>query len=140
MHHSSLFRSGSIWASCSDLITVLCVQQRDRDLLFIVAQIQFWMCYKVQTRTSKWNCVCFPIITYACEVVNFSHKEMESLHVAVNDAIRKIFSYNRWQSIRNLRESFGYRSITEIFALRRRSFEQRLPCIGNAKLSFLSRL
>ena len=84
--------------------------------------------------------VCVPIITYACEVLNFSHKEMESLHVAVNDAIRKIFSYNRWQSIRNLRESFGYRSITEIFALRRRSFEQRLPCIGNATLSFLSRL
>ena len=84
--------------------------------------------------------VCFPLITYACEVVNFSHKKMESLHVSVNDAIRKIFSYNRWQSKRNLGESFGYQSITEIFAQRRRSFEQRLPCIGNATLSFLSRL
>ena len=36
--------------------------------------------------------VCVPCITYACEVVNYHHKEKESLHVAINDAIRRIFS------------------------------------------------
>ena len=84
--------------------------------------------------------VCVPIITYACEVVVFPPKEMESLHIAVNDAIRKIFAYNRWESIKTLRESFGYRSVTEIFTQRKKSFENQLPCIGNATLSFLSRL
>ena len=83
--------------------------------------------------------VCVPIITYACDVVVFHHKEIQSLHVAVNDAKRKIFSYNRWESIRTLRESCGYLSITELFAKRKRSFEGQLPHIGNTVLSFLSR-
>ena len=83
--------------------------------------------------------VCVPIITYASDVVIFPHKEMESLHIAVNDAIRKIFSYNRWESIRVLRQSFGYLSITELFAKRKQNFEIRLPQIGNATLSFLAR-
>ena len=81
--------------------------------------------------------VCVPIITYAAEVVNFPHKEMESLHVAVNDAIRKIFSYHRWKSIRTLRGSLGYLSITELFAKRKRKFESQLPHLGNAVLTYL---
>ena len=60
--------------------------------------------------------VCVPIITYASDVAIFPHKEMKTLHVAVNDAIRRIFSYQRWESIKSLRESFGYLSITELFA------------------------
>ena len=83
--------------------------------------------------------VCVPIITYAFDVIVLHHKERQSLHVAVNDAIRKIFSYHRWESIKTLRESFGYLSITEIFAKRKRSFENQLPQIGNTVLSFLSR-
>ena len=76
-------------------------------------------------------------ITNACEVVTHSHKEMESLHVAVNDAIRRVFSYNRLESIKVLRESLGYLSVTEIFAKRRKKFECNLPNIGNATLTFL---
>ena len=33
-----------------------------------------------------------PNVTYACEVSNYHYREKESLHVAVNDAIRRIFS------------------------------------------------
>ena len=83
--------------------------------------------------------VCVPIVTYASDVIAFPCKEMQSLHVAVNDAVRKIFSYRRWESIRLLRESLGYKSITEIFAKRKLLFEKRLPQIGNALLSFLAR-
>ena len=82
---------------------------------------------------------CVPIITYSSDVISFPCKEMQSLHVAVNDAIRKIFSYHRWESIRTLRESLGYLSLTEIFARRKCSFDRRLPQIGNALLSFLAR-
>ena len=84
--------------------------------------------------------ICVPIVTNACEVTSYSGKEMESLHVAVNDAIRRIFSYNRWESIKTLRESFGYLSVTEIFAKRKRNFEFKLPYIGNALLTFLHQL
>ena len=83
--------------------------------------------------------VCVPIVTYASDVITFPCKEMQSLHVAVNDAVRKIFSYQRWESIRSLRESLGYKSITDIFAKRKLIFEKRLPQIGNALLSFLAR-
>ena len=47
--------------------------------------------------------ICVPNITYACEVAPYRHSDNESLHVAVNDAIRKIFSYNRWESVKYLR-------------------------------------
>ena len=73
-------------------------------------------------------------------MVSYSYKEMQSLHVAVNDAIRKIFSYNRWESIKTLRESLGYFSVTEIFAHRKCCFESKLSHIGNSVLSFLHKL
>ena len=49
-----------------------------------------------------------PNVTYACEVVNYYPKDNESLHVAVNDAIRLIFRYNRWESIKSLGSNLGY--------------------------------
>ena len=84
--------------------------------------------------------ICVPNITYACEVVEYRSKDVEGLHVLVNDAIRRIFSFNRWESIRSLRESFGYLSVTEIFAKRRRAFNSQLPNIGNPLLTSLSTL
>ena len=82
--------------------------------------------------------VCVPNLTYACDVVTYHPKELESLHVAVNDAIRRIFGFNRWESIKTLRESFGYLSVTEIFAKRRATFSHRLPHLGNSVLATLS--
>ena len=83
--------------------------------------------------------VCVPIITYASDVITFPYKEMQSLHVTVNDAIHRIFSYHRWESIRTLRESLGYLSVTDLFEKRKHFFNNRLPQIGNSVLSFLSR-
>ena len=79
-----------------------------------------------------------PNVTYACEVSNYHYREKESLHVAVNDAIRRIFSYNRWESIRSLRTSLGYLSVTEIFAKRKASFESNLSNSENSVLRALS--
>ena len=58
---------------------------------------------------------CVPIMTYASAVKTFSSREMQDCNTALNNAIRRIFSYNRWESIRTLRETFGYKSLTEIF-------------------------
>ena len=82
--------------------------------------------------------ICVPILTYACDAATYHHKEKESLHVSLNDAIRKIFGYDRWESVRILRESAGYLSVTEIFAKRQKYFEQNLPNIGNLFLTSLS--
>ena len=65
---------------------------------------------------------CVPILTYACAVKEFCASDMHKCHVAVNNAIRKIFSFAVWQSIRQLRMSLGYDSIYEIFAKAKKKF------------------
>ena len=65
---------------------------------------------------------CVPIITYASAVREFSSNDMRRCHVAVNNAIRKIFSFSVWESIRHIRMSYGYKSIYEIFALSKTKF------------------
>ena len=80
-----------------------------------------------------------PILTYACEVKRFSCSEMHDCHVAVNNAIRKVFSFNRWESIRSLRILFGYKDLYTIFAVRRKSFLSKLPSMGNRTVASLYR-
>ena len=70
---------------------------------------------------------CVPTLTYACNVKCFSSKDMGDCTTALNDAIRKIFSFNRWESVRELRTSFGYKSLTEIFSLASNKFVKSLP-------------
>ena len=72
-----------------------------------------------------------PILSYAIEVKQYPSTEMHNCHVALNDAIRRIFSFNRWESIRHLRESFGFPDLTTIFASKQRSFRARITSIGN---------
>ena len=58
---------------------------------------------------------CVPILTYGCAVKEFSSSDMYKCHVAINNAVRKIYSYAVWQSIRHLRLALGYESIHETF-------------------------
>ena len=83
---------------------------------------------------------CVPKLTYACEIRSHSSGEMSQMDVAVNDAIRRIFTFNRWESTRFLRKSCGYDSITEIFNKRRDSFHNKLQFTKNTVLIFLHSL
>ena len=65
---------------------------------------------------------CVPIITYASDIKEFSAADMYRCHVAVNNAIRKVFSFAVWQSIRDLRISHGYKSIYELFSSAKAKF------------------
>ena len=71
-----------------------------------------------------------PILTYASEVKVFSCSDMRDCNVALNNAIRRIFSYNRWESIRTLRQQLGYRDLTTTFAFRTRGF-YAIPSMQN---------
>ena len=82
---------------------------------------------------------CVPILTHACAVKEFTSREMMDCNTAVNDAIRKIFSFHRWESIRDLRGYFGYKSLTDIFSLAKVKFENALNSHANPVLSFLHR-
>ena len=68
---------------------------------------------------------CVPNITYAAEVKSLSNTDMHKCNVALNDSIRRIFTYNRWESTRQLRLELGYPNIVEIFDSRRRRFFKR---------------
>ena len=83
---------------------------------------------------------CVPILTYASEVKTYTGREMTRFDVALNDCIRKIFSFHHWESTRELRRSFGYDSITEIFAKRQKCFRSRLKSIRNPILKRLGEL
>ena len=65
---------------------------------------------------------CVPILTYVCSTKKYSSKEMRDCNTALNDAIRKIFGFHRWESVRHLREGFGYKSLYDIFAIASRKF------------------
>ena len=57
--------------------------------------------------------------------------------VAVNIAIRKIFSFHRWESVRSFRAGLGYPDLYTIFANRRSAFTRRLLTINNHVLNLI---
>ena len=84
---------------------------------------------------------CVPIISYACSVREFSASDMYRCHVAVNNAIRRIYSYAVWQSIRHLRISNGYKSICEMFSLAKTKFlASALTCPNQTVMHLVTKL
>ncbi len=59
------------------------------------------------------------------------------MNTAVNNAIRKIVSFNVWESVRDIRISYGRASITEIFSLRKEKFLSTIAGLNNAFLDSL---
>ena len=82
---------------------------------------------------------CIPILTYACAVKQYPSKLMQHCNTAVNDALRLIFGYHRWERIRVLRESFGYKSLADIFGFARKKFHDILPYHSNSIVSHIAR-
>ena len=80
---------------------------------------------------------CVPNLTYAAEVKDVSSRELIDLNVALNNSIRRIFSYNRWESTRALRQQLNFPNITEIFHQRRRCFISRCQRSENRIILFL---
>ena len=91
---------------------------------------------RVLLRLLYTNCV--PIITYACSVKEYSTADMYRCHVAVNNAIRKIFSFAMWQSIREVRVCNGYRSVYELFAAAQNKFLANAAHSSNKIVAFLA--
>ena len=78
---------------------------------------------------------CIPILTHASAVKDYHSRQMQNCSTAVNDALRLIFGYNRWESVRSLRESFGYKSLVELFNTSKRKFENSLLSHSNSLIS-----
>ena len=79
-----------------------------------------------------------PILTYCSAVKIYSAREMNDCNTALNDCIRRIFGFHRWESIRDLRVGLGYKSLTELFAKSKRIFEIGLATHSNPILRSLN--
>ena len=82
---------------------------------------------------------CVPVLTYACAVKEFPAKQMQERVTAMNDSLRFLFGYNRWESVRTLRQSFGYKSLVEIFQRAKNKFHASLPSHGNLTIRHIVR-
>ena len=65
---------------------------------------------------------CVSILSYACSVKQFDASEMTSCNTAINNAIRRIFSFKTFESVRHLRQMHNCLSIYEIFARAKSKF------------------
>ena len=80
---------------------------------------------------------CVSIFAYGAEIKDYLAKDMSKINVAINDGIRKIFGWHRWESVRHLRQLFGYSDIYSIFAIRARNFNAMLRTVPNKVLNYL---
>ena len=82
---------------------------------------------------------CVPILSYAGAVKDYPSRQMQDCNTAMNNALRLIFGYNRWESVRTLRESFGYKSLVEIFQRAKIKFENSLLHHHNPIITHVAR-
>ena len=68
---------------------------------------------------------------------DLSAAEKHKYNVAVNNAVRRIFGFRHWQSIRQLREVYKYDSIEIVFAKARKRFLTSIANHSNKILRFL---
>jgi len=83
---------------------------------------------------------CVSILTYAADVKEYPSREMGNLNTAINNCIRRIFSFSSQESVRELRSQFGYRSIYEMFVSRKDSFLRNIQRTRNNVLIRLKEL
>ena len=83
---------------------------------------------------------CVPILTYGAAIRDLSAAEKHQFNVAINNAVRAIFKFRYWQSIRQLREFYHYDPIEVMFAKARKQFLLSIRTHRNGVLRFLSSL
>ena len=83
---------------------------------------------------------CVPKLTYGAAVKDLNSSEKQQYNVAVNNAVRRIFRFRYWQSIRQIRQFYGFESIETMFAKAKTRFFKVLSINGNSILQFLSTL
>ena len=85
-------------------------------------------------------CNCVPILTYACAVKVFSAQEMSNCNLAINNALRRVFGFSDWRSIRYLREAFGVESVYVLFKKAQDRFHASCRTHSNPVISYIFNL
>jgi len=80
---------------------------------------------------------CLPIILYAIESLNLKVVQVKQLNSWWNSVDRKIFGYNKWDSVKELIFMLGRLDLVHIVNLRRLMFIKRLMMSYNRVMSKL---
>jgi len=65
---------------------------------------------------------CLPILTYAAVAVKYTARQEQELNAAWNSVCRRIFGFNKWESVKAFIKSLGRLDLQHVFMLRRVNF------------------
>jgi len=81
-----------------------------------------------------------PILSYAAAAVKYTTRQKDELNASWNSVYRRIFGFNRWESVRAfIITGLGRSDLHHIFMLRRLNFYLRLKYMGHNILSNILR-
>ena len=80
---------------------------------------------------------CLPILSYAAAAVKYTTRQEDELNASWNSVYRRIFGFNRWESVRAFITGLGRSDLHlhHIFMLRRLNFYLCLKYMGHNILS-----
>ena len=73
---------------------------------------------------------CLPILTYAAVAVKYTARQEQELNAAWNSVYRRIFGFNKWESVKAFVKGLGRLDLHHVFMLRRVNFYLRLRSSG----------
>ena len=65
---------------------------------------------------------CLPVISYAAAVISLSKSHLQRLNAGWNSVYRRIFGFNKWNSVKSFIHGLGFLDLKHIFMLRKAKF------------------
>jgi len=96
----------------------------------------FSNCYNVSevVQLQLQESYCLPILTYAAPALNLCDRQLREVNVCWNGVYRKIFKFNRWESVKSFICGLGRCDIIHILALRKLQYFCRIQRGQNVAL------
>ena len=79
---------------------------------------------------------CLPIILYATECIDLKKSDIKAINSWWNSVYRKIFGYNKWESVKKLICSLQRLDVPHLINLRQLSFVKRMSIAMYSNDSF----
>jgi len=80
---------------------------------------------------------CLPILLYSIECLNLNDVQLREINSWWNSVYRKIFGYNKWESVKEIICLFGRLDVLHIVVMRRLKFIKRVSSSDNSVMNDL---
>ena len=74
---------------------------------------------------------CLPVLSYASQVISVTKQQGKQLNAAWNAVYRRIFLFNRWESVKSFICGIGHLDFNHIVMLRKAKFLWKLSRSNN---------